>query len=91
MTNISVSLFFFSAVGKIGKYVDFSLSIYVSTPLEASVSLSYPSSSCSGSKPAKLAGSYGLADVNVGTTIVLVGKDFVLPVSLGYSKMEPLR
>ena len=92
MTNISVSLFFFfSAVGKIGKYVEFSLSIYVSAPLQASVSLSYPSNSCPGSNPAELAGSYGLAGVNVGTTIVLVGKDFDLPFSLGYSKMEPLR
>lgn len=91
MTSISVSFFFFSAVGKTGKYVGFSLSIYVSAPLQASVSLSYPSNSCPGSKPAELAGSYGLAGVNVGTTIVLVGKDFDLPFSLGYSKMKPLR
>ena len=91
MTNISVSFFFFSPEGKIGKYVDFSLSIFVSAPLQASVALSYSSSSCSGSNPAELAGSYGLAGVNVGTTIVLVGKDLVLPFRLGYSKMEPLR
>ena len=83
--------FFFSAVGKIGKYVQFSLSIYISPPLQASVSLSYPSSSCPGSNPAELGGSYGVAGVNVGTTIVLAGKDFVLPFSLGYSKLEPLR
>ena len=83
--------FFFSAVGKIGKYVQFSLSIYISPPLQARVSLSYPSSSCPGSNPAELGGSYGVAGVNVGTTIVLAGKDFVLPFSLGYSKLEPLR
>ena len=94
-TNSPVSFFsfffFFSAVGKIGKYVQFSLSIYISPPLQARVSLSYPSSSCPGSNPAELGGSYGVAGVNVGTTIVLAGKDFVLPFSLGYSKLEPLR
>ena len=83
--------FFFSAVGKIGKYVQFSLSIYISPPLQAGVSLSYPSSSCPGSNPAELGGSYGVAGVNVGTTIVLAGKDFFLPFSLGYSKLESLR
>ena len=83
--------FFYSAVGKKGKYVDFSLSIYVSATLQASASLSYPSNSCPGSNPAELGGSYGLVGVNVGTTIVLVGKDFDLPFSLGYSKMKKLR
>ena len=89
--SFSFSFVFFPAVGKIGKYLQFSLSIYISPPLQASVSLSYPSSSCPGSTPAELAGSYGLAGVNVGTIIVLVGKDFVLPFSLEYSKLEPLR
>ena len=76
---------------RIAKSVKFSFSIYVSAPLQANVSLSYPSKSCPGSKPVELAGSYGLAGVNVGMTIVLVGKNFSLSFSLGYSKMKSLR
>ena len=65
--------------------------MFVSAPLQASVSLSYPSSSCSGSNPAELAGSYGLAGVNVGTTIVFVGKDRELSIGVSYSTKEQLR
>ena len=79
------------SVGKAGKYVDLSLSIYVNAPLTLGMSVNYPSDDCQVSTPAEFTGYFGLSDLVCGVNVGFVGKHFDLHFRTGYSRVKTSR
>ena len=67
---------------------DISLSIFVSTPLKAGISLNYPSSICQGQTPAELNSKYGISDLIFGVSVNFIGKKLALSFNTGFSLMS---
>ena len=68
--------------------VDLSLSLFVSAPLKAGISMNYPSSQCHGKTPAELEGFYGISDIVFGVLVGFLEKRLELSLSTGFSRMR---
>ena len=66
-------------------FVDLSVQIFASAPLEGGISITHPSSQCQGRKPAQLQGLFGIPGVDFGVSVSFVGKELVLTKRLGFS------
>jgi len=65
--------------------VDLSLSLFASVPLQAGISVTYPSSQCRGKTPAKIEGSYGISDLTFGVSVGFLEKQLQLSFNTGFS------
>ena len=70
------------------EYVDLSVAVFVSVPLEAGLDIRLPSSQCNGNKPAELKSFYGISGVNLGVSVGFLKKYLTLEHPLGYSKRK---
>ena len=78
----------FLSVEAVFEYVDLSMVVFVSVPLEAGVSIHLPATQCSGNKPADLESFYGISGVNLGVSVGFLEKHLTLELPLGYSQMK---
>jgi len=65
--------------------VDLSLSLYGNVPLEAGISVTYPSSQCLGKTPAEIEGFYGISDLIFGVSAGFLDKNLRLSLNTGFS------
>jgi len=65
--------------------VDLSLSLFASVPLQAGISMAYPSSQCKGKTPAEIEGSYGISDLIFGFSVGFLEKQLRLSFNTGFS------
>lgn len=65
--------------------VDLSLSLFASVPLQAGISMAYPSSQCKGKTPAEIEGSYGISDLIFGVSVGFLEKQLRLSFNTGFS------
>ena len=60
----------------------------MSVPLEAGLAIRFPTSHCSGNKPAELESLYGISGVNLGVMVGFLKKHLTLELPLGYSQSK---
>jgi len=65
--------------------LDLSLSLFASVPLQAGISMAYPSSQCKGKTPAEIEGSYGISDLIFGFSVGFLEKQLRLSFNTGFS------
>ncbi|XP_022809251.1 uncharacterized protein LOC111346215 [Stylophora pistillata] len=70
------------------EYVDLSMAVFVSVPLEAGLSIRLPATQCTGNKPADLESFYGISGINLGVSVGFLEKHLTLELPLGYSQMK---
>ena len=80
----------FSVVAVADK-LDLSLSLYMSVPLKAGISMTYPSSQCRGKTPAEIEGSYGISDLIFGVSVGFLKKQLRLSLNTGFSLKKSTR
>ncbi len=73
------------SVVAVADIVDLSLSLFVSAPLKAGISVIYPSSQCQGKAPAELESSYGISDLVFGLSVGFLEKQLKLSFNTGFS------
>ena len=70
------------------EYVDLSMAVFVSVPLEAGLAIRLPTSQCNGTKPAELESFYGISGVNLGVSVGFLKKHLTLELPLGYRQSK---
>jgi len=66
-------------------FVDLSVRVFASAPLEGGISIIHPSSQCHGRTPAQLQGLFGIPGVDFGVSVSFVGRELVLTKRLRFS------
>ena len=72
-------------------FVDLSVRIFASAPLEGGISITHPSSQCQGRKPAQLQGFFGIPGVDFGVSVSFVGRELELTKRLEVSLVKRKR
>lgn len=72
-------------------FVDLSVRIFASAPLEGGISITHPSSQCQGRKPAQLQGFFGIPGVDFGVSVSFVGRELALTKRLEVSLVKRKR
>lgn len=72
-------------------FVDLSVRIFASAPLEGGISITHPSSQCQGRKPAQLQGFFGIPGVDFGVSVSFVGRELALKKRLEVSLVKRKR
>ena len=70
------------------EYVDLSMAVFVSVPLEADLAIRLPTSQCGGNNHAELESSYGISGVNLGVSVGFLKKHLTLELPLGYRQSK---
>lgn len=87
-SSIACVSFYLSVKAVADLIPDISLSLFVSTPLKAGISLNYPSSICQGQTPAELNSNYDISDLIFGVSVNFIGKKLALSFNTGFSLMS---
>ena len=66
-------------------FVDLSVRIFASAPLQGGISIIYPSSHCQGRKPAQIQGFFGIPGVDFGVSVSFVERELALTKRLRFS------